>query len=231
MFLASAAAGVTTQLVSNWNTAYTWGDHGVAGYLTNISSSSVNDLSDVAISGAQNDQLLKYNGTNWINFTPNYLTSFTETDTLATVTARGASTTTPTTFLNVTVSGNLSVLGTTTSNNTSVLNVSNNEIVLNDGQTSGVLNAVIKNERQQPGTPGGDPDVDIRWNEVSDKWQFTNDGTNYYNLPTAASDLTNDAGYLTSTGSINSHTDVVVSSPQNDQILKYNGKSMGKHYI
>ena len=223
VFLASAAAGVTTQLVSNWNTAYTWGDHGVAGYLTDITSSSVGSLSDVAISGAQNDQLLKYNGTNWINFTPNYLTSFTETDTLATVTARGASTTTPTTFLNVTVSGNLSVLGTTTSNNTSVLNVSNNEIVLNDGQTSGVLNAVIKNERQQPGTPGGDPDVDIRWNEVSDKWQFTNDGTNYYNLPTAASDLTNDAGYLTSTGSINSHTDVVVSSPQNDQILKYNG--------
>ena len=220
VFLASAAAGVTTQLVSNWNTAYTWGDHGVAGYLTSISSSSVNDLSDVVISGAQNNQLLKYNGTNWINFTPNYLTSFTETDTLASVTARGANTTTPTTFLNLTVSGNLNVLGTTTSNNTSVLNVSNSEIVLNDGQASGALNAVIRNERSQG---GGDPDVSIRWNEVSDKWQFTNDGSTYYNLPTAASDLTNDAGYLTSLGSISGHTDVVVSSPQNDQILKYNG--------
>ena len=217
VFLASAAAGVTTQLVSNWNTAYTWGDHGVAGYLTNISSSSVNDLSDVAISGAQNDQLLKYNGTNWINFTPNYLTSFTETDTLASVTARGASTTTPTTFLNLTVSGNLNVLGTTTSNNTSVLNVTNSEIVLNDGQASGALNAVIKNDR------GSDPDVDISWDEVTNKWKFTNDGTTYYNLPTAASDLTNDAGYLTSIGSINGHTDVVISSPQSDQILKYNG--------
>ena len=217
MFLASAAAGVTTQLVSNWNTAYTWGDHGVAGYLTNISSSSVNDLSDVAISGAQNDQLLKYNGTNWINFTPNYLTSFTETDTLASVTARGASTTTPTTFLNLTVSGNLNVLGTTTSANTSVLNVTNSEIVLNDGQASGALNAVIKNDR------GSDPDVDISWDEVTNKWKFTNDGTTYYNLPTAASDLTNDAGYLTSIGSINGHTDVVISSPQSDQILKYNG--------
>ncbi len=220
IFQASAAAGVTTQLVSNWNTAYTWGDHGVAGYLTNLSSSSVGSLSDVAISGPQNNQLLKYNGTNWINFTPNYLTSFTETDTLATVTARGASTTTPTTFLNLTVSGNLNVLGTTTSNNTSVLNVSNSEIVLNDGQASGALNAVIRNERSQG---GGDPDVSLRWNEVSDKWQFTNDGSTYYNLPTVASDLTNDAGYLTSIGSINSHTDVVVSSPQNDQVLRYNG--------
>ena len=56
MFLASAAAGVTTQLVSNWNTAYTWGAHGVAGYLTDITSSSVGLLSDVAISGPQNNQ-------------------------------------------------------------------------------------------------------------------------------------------------------------------------------
>ena len=217
IFQASAAAGVTTQLVSNWNTAYTWGDHGTAGYLTDLSSSSVGSLSDVAISGAQNNQLLKYNGTNWINFTPNYLTSFTETDTLATVTARGASTNTLCTFLNVTVSGNLNVLGTTTSNNTSVLNVSNNEIVLNDGQASGALNAVIKNDR------GSDPDVDIRWDEVADKWKFTNDGTTYYDLPTVASDLTNDAGYLTSLGSIGGHTDVVISSPQNDQVLRYNG--------
>ena len=217
IFQASAAAGVTTQLVSNWNTAYTWGDHGVAGYLTNLSSSSVGSLSDVAISGPQNNQLLKYNGTNWINFTPNYLTSFTETDTLASVTGRGASTNTPCTFLNVTVSGNLNVLGTTTSNNTSVLNVSNNEIVLNDGQASGALNALIKNDR------GSDPDVDIRWDEVANKWKFTNDGTTYYDFPTAVSDLTNDSAYLTSTGSISSHTDVVVSSPQNDQVLRYNG--------
>ena len=217
VFLASAAAGVTTQLVSNWNTAYTWGDHGVAGYLTNISSSSVNDLSDVAISGAQNDQLLKYNGVNWINFTPNYLTSFTETDTLASVTGRGASTNTPCTFLNVTVSGNLNVLGTTTQNNVTTLNVTNNEIVINENQASGGLNAIIKNDR------GSDPDVDIRWDEVANKWKFTNDGTTYYDLPTVASDLTNDAGYLTSIGSINGHTDVVISSPQSDQILKYNG--------
>ena len=104
VFLASAAAGVTTQLVSNWNTAYTWGDHGVAGYLTNLSSSSVGSLSDVVITGAGNGQLLQYNGTNWVNITPTYISSYTETDTLASVTARGASTTIPTTFLNLTLS-------------------------------------------------------------------------------------------------------------------------------
>ena len=254
IFSASAAAGVTTQLVSNWNTAYTWGDHGSVGYLTDLTTSPITELSDVLLSGPANGQLLQYNGTKWINFTPsyltslgsvgghtdvtlstpssgqllkyngsqwenwtpNYLTSFSETDTLATVTARGASTNTTCTFLNVTISGNLNVLGTTTQNNVTTLNVTNSEIVINENQASGALNAVIKNDR------GSDPDVDIRWDEVADKWKFTNDGTTYYNFPTAASDLTNDAGYLTSLGSISGHTDVTIATPADNQLLKYN---------
>ena len=254
IFLASAAAGVTTQLVSNWNTAYTWGDHGQAGYLTDLTTSPINELSDVLLSGPANGQLLQYNGTNWINFTPsyltslgsvgghtdvtlstpssgqllkyngsqwenwtpNYLTSFSETDTLATVTARGATTNTACTFLNLTVSGNLNVLGTTTQNNVTTLNVTNNEIVINENQASGNLNAIIRNDR------GSDADVDIRWDEVADKWKFTNDGSTYYNLPTAVSDLTNDSGYLTSTGSISSHSDVTINTPADNQLLKYN---------
>ncbi len=217
IFQASAAAGVTTQLVSNWNTAYTWGDHGVAGYLTDLSSSSVGSLSDVVVTGAGNGQLLEYNGTNWVNVTPTYISSYTETDTLASVTGRGASTNTPVTFLNVTVSGNLDVLGTTTQNNVTTLNVTNNEIVINENQASGVLNAIIKNDR------GSDPDVDIRWDEVANKWKFTNDGSTYYNLPTAASDLTNDAGYLTSYGELRDLTNVSINAPSNQDVLKYNG--------
>jgi len=217
VFLASAAAGVTTQLVSNWNTSYTWGDHGQAGYLTDLSSSSIDGLSDVSISGATNGQILEYNGTNWVNITPSYLSSYTETDTLASVTARGASTNTACTFLNVTISGNLNVLGTTTQNNVTTLNVTNNEIVINENQASGGFNAIIRNDR------GSDPDVDIRWDEVADKWKFTNDGTTYYSFPTAVSDLTNDAGYLTSPGALDNLSDVVISAPANDEVLKYNG--------
>ena len=217
IFSASAAAGVTTQLVSNWNTAYTWGDHGAAGYLTNLTSSSIDGLSDVSISGPTNGQLLQYNGSNWTNITPSYLTSYTETDTLATVTARGATTSTACTFLNVTVSGNLNVLGTTTQNNVTTLNVTNNEIVINENQASGGLNAIIRNDR------GSDADVDIRWDEVADKWKFTNDGSTYYNLPTAASDLTNDAGYLTSPGPLDGLSDVVISNPSTNEVLRYNG--------
>ena len=217
IFQASAAAGITTTNVSNWNTAYTWGDHGQAGYLTSISSSSITGLSDVSVSGAASGQVLEYNGSNWVNITPNYLSSYTETDTLASVTARGASTNTACTFLNVTVSGNLNVLGTTTSSNVSTLNVTNNEIVINENQASGGLNAVIRNDR------GSDADVDIRWDEVADKWKFTNDGSTYYNLPTVASDLTNDAGYLTSPGPLNGLSDVVISSPTTNEVLRYNG--------
>ena len=217
IFQASAAAGITTTNVSNWNTTYTWGDHGQAGYLTDLSASSIDGLSDVSVSGATSGQVLEYNGTNWVNITPNYLSSYTETDTLASVTARGASTNTACTFLNVTVSGNLNVLGTTTSNNVSTLNVTNNEIVINENQASGGLNAVIRNDR------GSDADVDIRWDEVADKWKFTNDGSTYYSLPTAVSDLTNDSGYLTSPGPLNGLTDVVISSPTTNEVLRYNG--------
>jgi hypothetical protein len=33
---------------------------------------------------------------------------------------------------------------------------------------------------------GSDPDVEIRWNDAGDAWQFTNDGTTYFDIPTAA---------------------------------------------
>ena len=33
---------------------------------------------------------------------------------------------------------------------------------------------------------GTSADVDIRWNETGDAWQFTNDGTTYFDIPTAA---------------------------------------------
>ena len=42
--------------------------------------SAINDINDVTITNAQTNQLLKWDGNNWINFTPGYLTSFTEQD-------------------------------------------------------------------------------------------------------------------------------------------------------
>lgn len=78
------------------------------------------------------------------------------------------------TFANLTVSGDLIVSGNTTTLNTANLNVEDNFILLNSGETSApTLNSGFEIER------GTSTNVIIRWNETIDKWQFTNDGTNY----------------------------------------------------
>jgi hypothetical protein len=217
VFQSSAAFAITTTKINNWDSAYGWGNHANAGYLKNISGSSFGDLSDTFISSPTNGQFLKFNGTNWVNFTPNFLDDFEETDTLQSVTERGASTDVECTFENVIISGNLSVVGTTTQNNVTTLNVSDNEIIINDGQASGDLNAFITNDR------GTDANVSIKWNEASNRWQFTNDGTNYYNLAINTSDLTNNSGFLTTLGSVGGHSDVILTSPASEDILIYNG--------
>lgn len=33
---------------------------------------------------------------------------------------------------------------------------------------------------------GSEPDVEIRWNDIGDAWQFTNDGVTYFDIPTEA---------------------------------------------
>ena len=65
---------------ANWNTAFSWGNHALAGYLTTIGS--INNATDVTLSAVTNNQLLRYNASSqqWENWTPNYLTSYTETD-------------------------------------------------------------------------------------------------------------------------------------------------------
>ena len=54
---------------SNWDTAYGWGDHSTKGYLTGITNENIENLKNVSISSATSGQVLKYNGTNWINST------------------------------------------------------------------------------------------------------------------------------------------------------------------
>lgn len=109
---ASGYAIPTTTKQTNWDTAYGWGDHSTAGYLTTSSAAStyqpldgdltaiaalsgtsgllkktaantytldtssylttssvIDNLSDVVISSPSSGQVLKYNGTNWVNDT------------------------------------------------------------------------------------------------------------------------------------------------------------------
>jgi len=81
---------------------------------------------------------------------------------------------------NLVVSGNLTVSGTTTTVNTETINLADNIITLNSNATgSASEDAGIEVER------GDDTNVSILWDESATRWTFTNDGTNYENIPTA----------------------------------------------
>jgi hypothetical protein len=76
---------------------------------------------------------------------------------------------------NLIIGGNLTVNGTTTTLNTENLIVEDNIITLNSNVTgSPTLNAGIEVER------GTSDNVSLLWNETSDRWTLTGDGTNYY---------------------------------------------------
>jgi hypothetical protein len=87
----------TTNNASNWNTAYGWGNHASAGYLTTSSAASTY----ASLTGSYaNPTWITSLAYSKITGVPAFLTSYTETDTLATVTARGATTGTATVFTN-----------------------------------------------------------------------------------------------------------------------------------
>jgi len=79
---------------------------------------------------------------------------------------------------NIIVSGNLTVNGTTTSVNSNTVNIGDNIIVLNSDETgTPSANAGIEIER------GTSTNVRVLWDENTDRWTFSNDGSTYYNIP------------------------------------------------
>jgi len=113
---------------------------------------------------------------------------------------------------NLTVTGNFTVNGNVTTLNTETLAVEDNIIVLNNNVTgTPALNAGIEVER------GTSNNVQLRWDESTDKWQFTNDGTTYVNIASNA-DIANVATSFTVAGdsgssqTISSGTDTLTIS-------------------
>ncbi len=78
---------------------------------------------------------------------------------------------------NLTVGGNLNVTGTINSVNTTQVNIVDNKINLNTDFTGApTVDAGIRVER------GTSADAEILWNETSDQWTLTNDGTSYHEI-------------------------------------------------
>lgn len=85
----------------------------------------------------------------------------------------------------LTVSGNLTVSGTTTTVNSETISLADNLIDLNSNFTSGspTEDAGIRIMR------GDSSNTQLRWNETSDQWEFTNDGSSYVKISTDTDDL------------------------------------------
>ena len=110
----------------------------------------------------------------------------------------------------LTVSGNLTISGNTTTLNTETLAVEDNKVVLNSSVTATPsADAGIEIER------GTSDNVELRWNETTDKWQFSNDGTTYVNIA-STTDLSNHESDTTNIhGIANTAELVTLSGAQN----------------
>lgn len=132
----------------------------------------------------------------------------------ATTVSIGAATGNTTVNNNLVVSGNLTVEGDTTTLNTSTLLVEDNIIVLNKNVVgTPSLDAGITIER------GDSADVSILWNETSDMWTLTNDGTNYHSVARKHS------ADITGTGSATSFTITHNLGSRDVQIQVYDAAS------
>lgn len=99
------------------------------------------------------------------------------------------------------INANFVVNGTTTTVNTETVLLADNIITLNSNYTGGTPteNAGIEVER------GTLTNVSLRWNETTDKWELTSDGSTFYNILT-----TNDPPNVVAGAGIT----VTVSGPQ-----------------
>jgi len=115
---------------------------------------------------------------------------------------------------NLVVSGDLTVNGTTTTVNTETINLADNLIVLNSNEAGAPSqNAGIEVER------GSSANVVLRWNETSDKWELTEDGSTYVDIATITYVDAQTVSVL------NDISDVSTASVASGDFLKWNGSA------
>ena len=150
----------------------------------NINSNNINNLADPV---AAQDAATK----NYVD-TASDIVRVTGTQTIA-----GAKTFSD----DLSIQGSLTVTGTVTTINSETISLADNIIDLNSNFTSGVPseNAGLRIKR------GDSADVQVRWNEADDVWQFTNDGAAYKDMASTqdardALSVSGDLGYDSATG-------------------------------
>lgn len=86
----------------------------------------------------------------------------------------------------VRVFGDFVVDGTTTTINSAELTVDDNTIIFNSNMTGDPDVNMPDNHSELIVERGDEPNSALRWNEVENKWELTNDGTNYYTIMASA---------------------------------------------
>ena len=84
---------------------------------------------------------------------------------------------------NLNVTGDVEVSGNLNYRNVEDLYVRDQSITLNANAATDATVEIIANR------PVAGSNTLLRWNETTDKWQFTNDGSTFYNIPASTSDL------------------------------------------
>ncbi len=100
----------------------------------------------------------------------------------------------------VVISGNLTIVGNTVYANTETVVIKDNIVTLNaaiDQSSAPSVDAGIEIDR------GSSANVSLIWNETSDRWTFTNDGTIYSPIGSAASESYANSAYIHSNSSYN----------------------------
>lgn len=127
---------------------------------------------------------------------------------------------------NLSVGGNLTVSGGVTSTFSETVLIEDNFITLNSNVTGGSPseNAGVEVSR------GASANVQVRWNESTDRWQFTNDGTSYWDLPTSVvnswNGQTGDVGFSNYVSSFGGLTGTVGAGLTSTQVLFWNANSV-----
>ena len=102
---------------------------------------------------------------------------------------------------NLTVNGNITANGNLNYENVTDLYVTDQKITLNSNAATDATVEIIANR------PVAGSNTIIRWNETDDKWQFTNDGSTFYNLATSTSDVAEGTNLYYTTDRANSAID------------------------
>jgi hypothetical protein len=217
-FSVLTGSGLTSAVTTNTitlnldNTAVTGGSYGGAGTVGTFTVDAQGRLTAAA------NSTISITASQISDKATNLVTGLTGTANEITVSNSGVGAVTLSLPANVTISNNLTVTGDLTVNgnvttlNTETLAIEDNIIVLNNNVTGApALNAGLEVER------GTSDNVQLRWNESTDKWQFTNDGTTYVNIA-SNSDIANVATSFTVAGdsgssqTISSGTDTLTIS-------------------